>query len=142
MIKEFRSLADQTYEKELDRFSKWSSANATADDEFLEKTARGGGATLGDKISSMVIMIQAHPLYRMSLLDDLLNLATKEKRVATMVGDSLRDLMVSNLLPEDRKLVTFDNRPLRKYADGKVKLSPKVLMFWRFEEVRGDEERA
>lgn len=135
MIKEFRSLADQTYKKETDKFDAWYAANASADDQFLERTARGGGATMSDKISSMVIMIQAHPLYRMSMLDDLLNLATKEKRVATMVGDSLRDLMINNLLPGDRKLVTFDSRPLRKYADGTVKLSPKVLMFWRFEEL-------
>ena len=135
MIKEFRSAADAEYAKELSKFEKYSRENASTDSTWVEKTAFSASSTLSDRISSSVILIQQNPVYRLRVMDDLLKLAGKEKRIATMVGDGLKDLMVSNLLPPDRKLLSFDSRPLAKFSDGTLKMSPKVLIMWRFEEM-------
>ncbi len=132
LVTQFRELADKEYRKDIAAYE------ASKDDSssWVERTASAkGGATLKDRVASMVLLIQGQPVYKLGVLDELLALAGREKRIATMVGTALLDLLTENLLPSDRSLLNLSDRPLLKYANTSSPLSPKVLILWRFEEL-------
>ena len=142
LVLQYRQLADAELEKELVAFRAHRSGSASSDEQWVEKSARsGGGATLSDRIAAMILLITGSPVHRLDILDQLLLLATKEKRIATMVGNAMLDLFVNNLLPKDRKLFAMAQRPLAKYVQEQgsrsppATLSPRVLLLWRYEEL-------
>ncbi|CAM9993626.1 unnamed protein product, partial [Choristocarpus tenellus] len=79
------------------------------------KVLRGG--TLSDKVAALTLMVQESPMHRLSTLDRLMDLALKkERRTAQMAMEALKDLFITNLLPDGRKLVVFEARPLDQAA--------------------------
>jgi len=133
VLEKFRSTGDTLLKAEITNYKGYRQANGDVDATWVEKTTKSG--TLSDRIASMSLLIAESPIHRLEMLGELIALAGKEKRIAVMAGDALRDLFCKVLLPEDRKLVTMSKRPLMKYTKNvKESLSPKVLMLWKYEE--------
>lgn len=65
--------------------------------------------TLADKISAMTLLSKATPTHSFPYIDSLLAMARKRGggRQTTLALDALKDLFISDLLPPDRKLLTF-----------------------------------
>jgi len=132
LVKQFRELADVEYKKDLELYNAQNPK-----DSFLERAASSrSGATLTDRISSMVLLVSTQPLYRLPTFDALLNLASTESRVASLVANAVVDMVTEKLLPKDRSLIDMSERPLLNYTGpNATPLSPKLLILWRFEEL-------
>lgn len=103
-------------------FSKKSSQK-----KFLTEILTGG--TLSDKISSLTLMLQEAPIHNLKSLSTLLGFCAKKSRTAALQAiNSLKDLLISGLLPADRKLQFFKSRALNK------NLSDEQLILYYFED--------
>ena len=59
------------------------------------------------------------------------------RREALMAMSTLKDLFVADLLPEDRKLIPFDRRPIARLDEivsGNIEAREKRLILWKFED--------
>jgi len=96
--------------------------------------------TIADRLSAMVIQMQASPVHRLHILDTLMGLATKKgKRQALQAIDTLLELWTTALLPV-RKLVPLGRRPLLLLGEDiherRVlgKDEDALLLMWYFED--------
>lgn len=72
---------------------------------WLRKVSSEG--TSGDRVASLTMLIQVCPVFSTPYIKSLLSMASKAARSdSVMAVDALKDLFISNLLP-DRKLKTF-----------------------------------
>ena len=137
IVDNYRKRADQLFEIEVANFNRSTSGMSQSDVKWMEDTMRKG--TLQDRIAAMTVTCSQHPVHKLDVLDKLLVLASKEKRVATMSGEALQNLFTSVFLPPDRKLISLNRRPLNIYENNSKKtLSPRLLLLWRFEELLKD----
>lgn len=141
MVTQFRALADGQLSAERTRYDAYI-RTLSSDDQWLRSTATGSAGTASDRVSSATLLLQSQPVLNLSLLPDLVKLGGSDARLQNMVCESLLDLFSSNLLPEDRPLISLFDRPLEQYTGGKNQLSPKLLMLWRHEEVRATRRHA
>lgn len=80
--------------------------------KFLSQILSSG--TLNDKISALTLLIQEDPLHNIKAFETLLGFCEKKSRTASLQAiNSLKDLLINGLLP-DRKLISFNKRPLKK----------------------------
>lgn len=103
---------------------------SSADKEFVSTILKSG--TVSDKVSALTILIQESPLFHFKQLNESLfqGMAMKKsRREALMAIDSIKDLLIGNLLP-DRKLKYFADQP---FMNGKC--TPTHLILWYFEDV-------
>ncbi|TPX45776.1 hypothetical protein SeLEV6574_g03673 [Synchytrium endobioticum] len=116
-------------EAESLRFAKQVRTRSAGDKNFLSTVLKSG--TVTDKVSALTILVQEAPLYSLKhLKEDLLEgmAKKKSKREAILAIDSIRDLMMSLLLP-DRKLRYFRDQPLED-----PKVTDAHLLVWYFED--------
>lgn len=86
---------------------------------------------MSDKMAAMILMVQSAPLYRIRTLHALLNQAAKQgRREALMALEALKDLWMTNLLPGERKLVSFHHRPLSA-----TNVTEMHKVYWYYEDV-------
>ena len=119
----------------------------TGDARMLAQMMKSG--TLSDKIGALSLAVQTSPLHHLTELASLCSLARKKsRRDAFLAMDALRDLFCGALLPEDRRLIPFSERPLARLAtlaaaaaaegpDGEAEgrvVRQRLLLLWLFED--------
>jgi ribosome biogenesis protein MAK21 len=93
---------------EAETYSNSSHISASARQFFSTIMTSG---TQSDKLSALALSVSSSPLHHQKQLDTLLNLAKKKSRnEAVQAVASIKDLLVGNLLPDDRKLVYFSKQ--------------------------------
>jgi ribosome biogenesis protein MAK21 len=117
--------------------AKVGKGGAGAGDEVWMRSVLTGG-TAGDKLAALTLLIARHPLHTGKHLDTLLTLAGKKsRRESQSAMNVLKDLFVTNLLPEDRRLTPFISKARAGQAAALLQaghLSPAHLVFWEFED--------
>ncbi|XP_022242297.1 CCAAT/enhancer-binding protein zeta-like [Limulus polyphemus] len=107
-----------------------------SDFEWVRTVLNSG--TLADKVAAYTLLIQDSPVHNLSNLDSLIAMVnTKGKRECMMAIDSLRDLFLSDLLLEDRKLCKFEQHPLtmlEELSSGNREARDRRLLLWYFED--------
>jgi len=84
--------------------------------------------TSADRSAAMTLAVQQSPFHGLKTLDILLTLAKKKgRRECVMACETLKDLFVTNILP-DRKLLFF-----RQQEYTHPSATPKHLKHWYFE---------
>lgn len=78
MIKQFRSLADTSLSTDQSRYSQYIST-LPSDTRWLHETASGSKGTVGDRISSITLLVQGQPFLNVGMLGELIDLGGKEK---------------------------------------------------------------
>mmetsp|Transcript_39984 Transcript_39984/g.83986 ORF Transcript_39984/g.83986 Transcript_39984/m.83986 type:complete len:936 (+) Transcript_39984:232-3039(+) len=145
IVAKYRQLADEIYSHEvsLSRQSAGGASYSEKDEKWVENTMKRG--TLKDRVAAMSVVVGMDCMHKLYALDMLLDLAgcgvggaemgsVPNSRVGQMASEALSDLFVNTLLPNDRKLISLENRPLYLY-EGDRTLSPRVLLLWRYEEM-------
>eukprot|EP00953_Heterococcus_sp_UTEX-ZZ885_P022079 12258-Heterococcus_DN1.PRE.4 len=93
--------------------------------------------TLGDKISALTMRCKESPVHRLADLDKLVEMATKhDRRTAQMAQEALKDLFVSDLLPDTRRLQPFRERPLLQieaWGSEDPATAARTLLLWYYE---------
>ncbi|OMO66056.1 CCAAT-binding factor [Corchorus olitorius] len=107
------------------------SKGKSGDMKMVMASQRSG--TAADKVSAFTFMIADNPVANLKSLDGLLGLVTSKvgKRYAFTGFDALKELFISNLLP-DRKLKTLLQRPVNELPETKDGYS--LLLFWYWED--------
>jgi ribosome biogenesis protein MAK21 len=128
IIQEKKKKAIQLHESEVQRYeAKKNGGKMSSDDKYLATMMKSG--TLADRVAALTLTIQSSPFHQLSRLGQLIMMANKKaRRESIMAVDSLKDLFINNLLPDDRKLNFFRQNPLT-HPD----ITDEHLVIWYFE---------
>jgi len=127
LVLEKKKLAQRLLEQEVARFEAKKSGKMSSDDKYLATMIKAG--TLSDRVASLTLTVQGSPFHSIARLGQLIAMANKKaRRESLMAVDSLKDLFINNLLPDDRKLRFFHQNPLDHPS-----ATPTHLVLWFFE---------
>lgn len=117
------------FQREVSRYKKLrANSNGGSDQKWINDVIESG--TLSDRIAALALRVQESPVHELESLDQLLDMAArKEQRMAQLALEALKDLMIHNLLPDNRSLVLFKRRPL-----GHALMTQSVALVLWFEE--------
>ncbi|KAJ0061117.1 hypothetical protein NL108_007854 [Boleophthalmus pectinirostris] len=101
------------------------------------KTVVSAGV-LADRMAAMTVLIQDSPVHCLEHLENLVSMVKKKgsRRMGLMAVDTIRELLLSDLLPANRKLRPFSQRPfaaLEERASGNRDARDRRLLLWLFE---------
>ncbi|CAI5706247.1 hypothetical protein KXD40_009738 [Peronospora effusa] len=127
LVLTLKKQAQQLLEHEVTRYETQKSSKMSSDDKYLATMMKAG--TLSDRVAALTLTSQASPLHSLLRLGQLITMASKKsRRESLMAIDSLKDLFLNNLLPDNAKLRFFHQHPLRA-----AQSSPAHLVLWFFE---------
>ncbi|GFO27381.1 CCAAT/enhancer-binding protein zeta-like, partial [Plakobranchus ocellatus] len=135
LLTEAENLAQKLMQDELALYFRFKEHTKRSEARWMKTVLASG--TLSDKMAALTLLVQESPLHNMSSLDSLISMAGKKgKREAMMAVDTLRDLFLTGLLPDTRKLRAFNQQPfleLETLSKGSIDARDKFLMMWFFE---------
>eukprot|EP00116_Pleurobrachia_bachei_P001872 sb/3462134/ len=89
-----------------------------ASDQQWMKTVLSGG-TVNDKISAHCLLLQESPVHHITSLEALQAMAKKKsKRMSIQAVETLREMWMGVLLPDDRKLLKFSQHDFTQLSSG------------------------
>lgn len=84
---------------------------STRDRSFVSNILSSG--TLSDRVSALTLIVQESPVHSIRALGQLISMVQKKnRREALLAVGSVKDLMMLNLLPSNRKLKYFADQPI------------------------------
>ena len=136
LISQYRALAQKLLEAEAGLFKSKKNAQKGASLGWMKTVVSTG--TLADRMAAMTVLIQDAPVHSLQFVENLVSLVKKKggRRQSLMALDTLRELLLSDLLPEHRKLRTFSQRPfdkLEELASGNRDARDRRLVLWYYE---------
>lgn len=124
------------YQDEVNLYKKKQEMSKSSEAAWLRTVLTSG--TLKDKMAAWTLRIQEAPVHNIAYLEHLITMVSKKgRREAIMALDTVKELFLSELLPDDRKLRTFDQNPLtyvEKLASGNKDSRDRRLILWYFED--------
>ncbi|XP_070578508.1 CCAAT/enhancer-binding protein zeta-like [Ptychodera flava] len=134
-VEKYRQKASKLFEAEIELYSERKSQHKSSKSSWIQTVVLSG--TVGDRMAALTLMIQDASLHNFGKLETLITLTKKKgKREALMAMETLKDLWLSQLLPENRKLRLFSQHPfdqLDELSTGS-KSRKKRLLLWYFED--------
>ncbi|KAG7460622.1 hypothetical protein MATL_G00200720 [Megalops atlanticus] len=136
LVSQYRALAQKLLESEVDLFKSKKGAQKGANSAWMKTVVSTG--TLADRMAAMTLLVQDAPVHSLHFVETLVSLVKKKgsRRQSLMALDTLRELLLSDLLPESRKLRPFPQRPfdrLEELASGNRDARDRRLVLWYFE---------
>ncbi|XP_048391700.2 CCAAT/enhancer-binding protein zeta isoform X2 [Stegostoma tigrinum] len=136
LISQYRNLAKQLYEHEINLYRSKKNAQRGANSTWIKTVVKTG--TLADRMAAMTLMIQDAPVHTLHFVQELINQIKKKgsRQQCLMALTTLTELLISELLPHNRKLQTFSQHPfkiLEELASGNKDARDKRLILWYFE---------
>ncbi|CEF63010.1 Farnesyltransferase, CAAX box, beta [Strongyloides ratti] len=93
--------------------------------------------TFNDKITAMQLSIKKSPVHSLEHLNSLVSICEKKKlRNLYLLIRLLKDIFLLDLLPSDRKLISFNQRPLARINElsgGDANVINRRLIMWKYE---------
>ncbi|XP_065175034.1 CCAAT/enhancer-binding protein zeta-like [Sycon ciliatum] len=133
LVDVYRRAARQIYEMEVEKYMKAKSADTSGDAKWIRTVMKTG--TLSDRVAALALQIQESPVHQLSTLSNLLMMANKKvKREALIAVDTLKELFMVNLLPENRKLRSIGERPFDQLSGSDKKQMYRQLLLWHVED--------
>uniref|UniRef100_A0A0N5BR12 CBF domain-containing protein n=1 Tax=Strongyloides papillosus TaxID=174720 RepID=A0A0N5BR12_STREA len=133
-LKKIEEKANDLWKKDCNNFNKRNNISSTTINWMETVLSKG---TFSDKITAMQLCIKKSPVHSIDHLNGLVYICEKKKlRNLFMSFKLLRDMFLDDLLPPDRKLVSFSMRPLAKINEiskGNETVANKMLVMWKFE---------
>nr|AAH84984.1 LOC495457 protein [Xenopus laevis] len=136
-VSKYKSLAEKLYENERNLYKNKKELQKGANSSWMKTVVSTG--TLGDRMAAMTVLIQDAPVHTLQFVENLVSLVRKKgsKQQNLMALDTIKDLLLSDLLPENRKLHTFLQHPFDKLEEacsGNRDARDRHLILWFFEE--------
>ncbi|XP_064621873.1 CCAAT/enhancer-binding protein zeta-like [Lineus longissimus] len=135
-IENLRHYASRLLEDDTKLYKNKKDSSKSSDVAWMKKVISSG--TLSDKVAGLTVLIQDDLVHNLSCLDTLINMVTtKGKRECLLALDTLKELFLSDLLPDNRKLKTFEQHPLSavdELASGNKDSRDKRLLMWYVED--------
>ncbi|XP_008300664.1 CCAAT/enhancer-binding protein zeta [Stegastes partitus] len=136
LVSQYKTLAEQLFEAEVNIYKSKKSLQKGANSTWMKTVVSSG--VLADRMAAMTVLIQDAPVHMLEHVENLVSMVKKKgsRRMGLMAMDTLRELLLSSLLPENRKLRTFAQHPfdeLEEKASGNRDARDRRLILWYFE---------
>ncbi|MGH0126400.1 UNVERIFIED_CONTAM: hypothetical protein FKN15_030264 [Acipenser sinensis] len=135
-IAQYKALAQKLFEAETGLYKSKKNLQKGGNSAWMKTVISTG--TLADRMAAMTLLIQDAPVHSLHFVEILVNLVKRKgsRRQNLMALDTLRELLISDLLPENRKLKTFSEHPfsdLEGRSSGNKDARDRRLILWYFE---------
>lgn len=136
LVSRYRTLAQQLFEAEAALHRSKKNLQKGANSNWMKTVVSSG--VLADRMAAMTVLIQDAPVHSLEHVENLVSMVKKKgsRRMGLMAVDTLRELLLSDLLPENRKLRPFAEHPfdqLEEKASGNRDARDRRLILWYFE---------
>ncbi|MEE6475242.1 hypothetical protein FKM82_010667 [Ascaphus truei] len=136
-VEKYKSLAEKLYEHELNLYRSKKELQKGANSAWMKTVVSTG--TLGDRMAAMTVLIQDAAVHTLQFVEGLVTFVRKKgsRRQNLMALDTFKDLLISDLLPDNRKLHTFVQHPFNKLevvSSGNRDARDRRLLYWYFED--------
>ncbi|KAF3826507.1 hypothetical protein GH733_009032, partial [Mirounga leonina] len=136
VVSKYKTLAQKLYEHEINLFKNKTSNQKGASSTWMKTIVSSG--TLGDRMAAMILLIQDDAVHTLQFVETLVNLVKKKgsKQQCLMALDTFKELLITDLLPDSRKLWIFSQHPFNKLeqlSSGNKDSRDRRLILWYFE---------
>lgn len=136
LVSQYKTLAQRLLEAEVELHRNKKNLQKGANSNWMRTVVSSG--TLADRMAAMTVLIQDAPVHTLQHVENLVSMVKKRgsRRMGLMALDTLRELLLSDLLPENRKLRPFHQRPFDQIEDkssGNRDARDRRLVLWYFE---------
>ncbi|CAK6978790.1 CCAAT/enhancer-binding protein zeta [Scomber scombrus] len=136
LVSQYKTLAQQLFEAEVALYKSKKSLSKGANSGWMKTVVSSG--VLADRMAAMTLLIQDAPVHMVEHVESLVAMVKKKgsRRMGLMALDTLRELLLSDLLPDNRKLRPFAQHPfdqLEEKASGNRDARDRRLVLWYFE---------
>ncbi|XP_032440748.1 CCAAT/enhancer-binding protein zeta isoform X2 [Xiphophorus hellerii] len=136
VVSRYKELAQRLFESEVELYRTKKNMQRGANSAWM-KTVVSSGA-LADRMAAMTVLVQDAPVHMLEHVETLVSMVKRKgsRRMGLMALDTIRELLLSDLLPEHRKLRPFAQRPfdqLEERASGNRDARDRRLILWYFE---------
>ncbi|XP_008056908.1 CCAAT/enhancer-binding protein zeta [Carlito syrichta] len=137
VVSKYKTLAQKLYEHEISLFkSKTNNQRGGASSTWMKAIVSSG--TLGDRMAAMILLIQDDAVHTLEFVETLVNLVKKKgsKQQCLVALDTFKELLITDLLPDSRKLRIFSLHPFNKLeqlSSGNKDSRDRRLILWYFE---------
>ncbi|NXI91518.1 CEBPZ protein, partial [Psophia crepitans] len=136
LLTKYKALAQKLYEHETDLYKNKTDYQKGASSAWMKTVVSSG--TLADRMAAMTLLIQDSAVHSLQFVENLVNLIKKKgsRNQSLMALDTFKELLISDLLPDNRKLWSFSQRPLNdieKMSSGNRDSRDRRLILWYFE---------
>ncbi|XP_077366500.1 CCAAT/enhancer-binding protein zeta isoform X2 [Festucalex cinctus] len=135
-VSSYKTLAQRLYEADVQLYKSKKTLQKGANSAWMKTVVSEG--VLADRMAAMTVLIQDAPVHMLEHVENLVSMVKMKgnRRMGLMALDTLRELFMSDLLPENRKLRPFDQHPfdkLEELASGNRDARDRRLILWYFE---------
>nr|XP_015210566.1 PREDICTED: CCAAT/enhancer-binding protein zeta [Lepisosteus oculatus] len=136
LVSQYKALAQKLFEAETELYKSKKNVQKGASSTWMKTIVSTG--TLVDRMAAMTVLIQDAPVHCLQFVETLVSLIKKKgsRRQSLMALDTFRELLLSDLLPEHRKLQAFSQHPFDKVEElssGNRDARDRRLILWYFE---------
>ncbi|XP_063162011.1 CCAAT/enhancer-binding protein zeta isoform X1 [Candoia aspera] len=136
LVSRYKALAQKLYEQEADLYKNNKNFQKGSSSAWMKTVVSSG--TLADRMAAMTLLVQDAPVHSLQFIEILVNLIKKKgsRRQSLMALDTFKELLMTHLLPDNRKLHTFSQHPfdnLEKLSSGNRDSRDRRLILWYFE---------
>nr|XP_008514384.1 PREDICTED: CCAAT/enhancer-binding protein zeta isoform X2 [Equus przewalskii] len=136
VVSKYKTLAQKLYEHEINLFKNKTNNQKGASSTWMKAIVSSG--TLGDRMAAMILLIQDDAIHTLQFVETLVNLVKKKgsKQQCLMALDTFKELLITDLLPDSRKLRIFSQHPFNKLeqlSSGNKDSRDRRLILWYFE---------
>uniref|UniRef100_H2MRV7 CCAAT enhancer binding protein zeta n=1 Tax=Oryzias latipes TaxID=8090 RepID=H2MRV7_ORYLA len=136
VVNKYQSLARQLFDAEISLYRTKKNLQKGANSAWMKTVVSSG--VLADRMAAMTVLIQDSAVHMLEHVESLVSMVKKKgsRRMGLMAVDTLKELLLSNLLPENRKLFPFAKRPfdqIEELASGNRDARDRRLVVWYFE---------
>ncbi|XP_060947700.1 CCAAT/enhancer-binding protein zeta [Limanda limanda] len=136
LVARYKALAQQLFEADVALYKSKKNLQKGANSTWMKTVVSTG--VLADRMAAMTVLIQDAAVHTLEHVEGLVSMVKKKgsRRMGLMALDTLRELLLSDLLPENRKLRTFAQHPfdqLEEKASGNKDARDRRLVLWYFE---------
>ncbi|XP_010002906.1 PREDICTED: CCAAT/enhancer-binding protein zeta, partial [Chaetura pelagica] len=136
LLSKYKDLAQKLYQHETDLYKNKTDYQKGASSAWMKTVVSSG--TLADRMAAMTLLIQDSAVHSVHFVENLVNLIKKKgsRHQSLMALDTFKELLISDLLPDNRKLWSFSQRPfdnIEKMSSGNRDSRDRRLILWYFE---------
>ncbi|CAM9883393.1 unnamed protein product [Lampetra fluviatilis] len=136
LVRRHLELAEKLLDHEVELYRTRRENQKGGSSSWMKTVASAG--TLADRMAAATILVQDAPVHNLSCIETVLSLARTKgsRRPSLMAVDTLKELLVSDLLPDERKLRNFSQRPfdrLDELSSGNKDARDRRLVLWLYE---------
>ncbi|NXD83688.1 CEBPZ protein, partial [Halcyon senegalensis] len=136
LLSKYKTLAQKLYQHEIDLYKNKTDYQKGASSAWMKTVVSSG--TLADRMAAMTLLIQDSAVHSLQFVENLVSLIKKKgsRHQSLMALDTFKELLISDLLPDNRKLWSFSQRPfnkIEKMSSGNRDSRDRRLILWYFE---------